>query len=542
MRLADLDLRELLTFDPKGGPISFAGQRALILDAVALGLLRKELIEMLGLVAARSILSRFGYAHGWRTAESLAREFPWDDAQDWRRAGGRLHTLQGLVRVAPVPPYEGEHPFAEALLLDSYEAEQHLLHLGTAVEPVCWSLTGFAAGYLSRVNGREVVCREESCVGKGDPACRLVGRFKEEWRGREAMPYEKAPLDAALTALEEALAETRRNLSGEARASGQAEEPERSGLVARSEAMRRVLDLSRRVAKVDSTVLVTGESGTGKERIAELIHRDSARASGPFVAVNCGAVTETLLESELFGHARGAFTGATQDRVGLFEAASGGTLFLDEVGETSLAMQAKLLRALQELEVRRVGESQSRKVDVRVICATNRELAREVEAGRFRKDLYYRLAVVEIRIPPLRERPDDVLPLARALLARTARRMGKAVHGLSPRAAEALQRHAWPGNVRELENALEQAAALCEGGRIEQEDLPEVLRRGGAPAPATPAGRTRKLEEIERDAILAALEAHGGNQLKTAAALGIGSATLYRKLKRWRAQGTSNGR
>jgi two-component system response regulator HydG len=538
MRLADLDLRELLSIDPRGGLIRFAGQRAVILDAVALGLLRRELIETVGLTAARSILSRFGYAHGWRTAESLGREIPWDDPNEWRRAGGRLHTLQGLVRIEPVPPYEGEHPFAEALFLESYEAEQHLLHLGLADAPVCWTLTGFAAGYLSYANGREIVAREESCVGKGDAVCRLVGKFKEDWHDREAMPYEKAPLDASLAAIAEALKEAERKLAREARALARAAgESEVDGIVAKSEAMRRVVDLARRVAKVESTVLVSGESGTGKERIAELVHRESQRARGPFVAVDCGAVTETLLESELFGHARGAFTGATQDRVGLFEAATGGTLFLDEVGETSLAMQAKLLRALQELEVRRVGESRTRKVDVRVICATNRDLAREVEAGRFRKDLYYRLAVVEIRIPPLRARPDDILPLARALLAGIGKRMGKKLHGLSPRAADALQRHRWPGNVREIENALEQAAMLCEEGRIEWVDLPESLRAvvGPAATGALPLGG-RTLEQIEREAILAALEAHGGNQGKTAAALGIGTATLYRKLKRWRAE------
>jgi two-component system, NtrC family, response regulator HydG len=539
MRLADLDLRELLELDPRGGLIRFAGQRAVILDAVALGLLRKELIESVGIAAARGILSRFGYAHGRRTAESFGRAFPWDDPAEWRRAGGRLHTLQGLVRVEPVPPHDGEQPFAEALLHDSYEAEQHLLHVGRAEEAVCWTITGFAAGYLSFANGREIVAREESCVGKGDPVCRLVGRFKEDWPGRERMPYEQVPLDRSLEHISEALDVAGRSAATEARALARAaEDADGTGSVARSEPMRRVVDLARRVARVDSTVLIQGESGTGKERIAALVHGESSRARGPFVAIDCGAVSETLLESELFGHARGAFTGATQDRAGLFEAASGGTLFLDEVGEMSLAMQAKLLRTVQELEVRRVGESTTRKVDVRVICATNRDLAREVEAGRFRKDLYYRLAVVEIRIPPLRDRAEDVLPLARVLLAGIAKRVGKKIHALSPRAADQLRRHRWPGNVRELENALELAAALCDGGRIEWEDLPEAVRGEGGPAApgALPLG-ARTLAQIEREAILAALDAHGGNQGKTAAALGIGTATLYRKLKRWRAEG-----
>ena len=535
MHPSDLDLRELLSLEPKGGTIRFAGQRALIVDAAALGLLRKELIEGMGLTAARVLLVRFGYAQGWRTAESLRRELPWDDLADWRQAAGRLHALRGLVRLEPVLPGEGEAALAEALLLDSYEAEQHLLHLGRSAGPVCFTLTGFAAGYLSHANGRPVLAREECCVARGDPVCRMVARFREDWAGREP-PLDAGPLDAALAALGDSIEAGERRAAREARLGARAApEAEPAGIVARSQAMRRVVDLARRVAKVESTVLVTGESGTGKERIAELVHTDSPRAAGPFVAVDCGAVTETLLESELFGHARGAFTGATQDRVGLFEAASRGTLFLDEVGEMSLGMQTKLLQALQELEVRRVGESQTRKIDVRVICATNRELARDVEAGRFRRDLYYRLAVIELRIPPLRERAEDVLPLARALLEGIARRMGKEAHGISPRAADQLLRHPWPGNVRELENALEQALALAEGGRIEWRDLPEPVRAGQGPEAAAPPG-ARTFEQIEREAILATLAAHGGNQARTAAALGIGTATLYRKLKRWRAE------
>jgi DNA-binding NtrC family response regulator len=537
VRLADLDLRELLEFEPRGGRIKFAGQRALLLDAVALGLLRAELIATLGVTAARSILSRFGYAHGWRTAESIRRELPWEDEGDWRRAGGRLHTLQGLVRVEPVPPHEGPPLFAEALLVDSYEAEQHLLQLGRADEPVCWTLVAFAAGYMSFANGREIVCREVTCVGRGDPVCRLEGRFKEEDHG-EPLPYEKGPLDASLVKVAASLKEAERSLALQQRRQVRAAGTDEDGEVARSEPMRRALDLARRVAGVDSTVLVTGESGVGKERIAALVHAHSARATGPYVTVDCGAVTETLLESELFGHARGAFTGATSDRVGLFEAAHKGTLLLDEVGEMSLGMQAKLLRAIQELEVRRVGESSTRKVDVRVVAATNRDLAAEVEAGRFRKDLYYRLKVVEIRVPPLRERPEDLLPLARTLLAIITKRMGKRVTGLSPRAADQLQRHAWPGNVRELENALERAAAIAMGPRIELADLPEEIRSLEG-APRRGAG-DKRLEEIEKEAILASLAAHDGNQARTAAALGIGTATLYRKLKAYR-KGGGNG-
>jgi two-component system response regulator HydG len=248
------------------------------------------------------------------------------------------------------------------------------------------------------------------------------------------------------------------------------------------------------------------------------------------VAVNCGAITETLLESELFGHARGAFSGATHDRPGLFEAAHGGTLFLDEVGEVSIGMQVKLLRSLQEREVRRVGENKSRRVDVRVVAATNRNLEKAIAIGAFRQDLYYRLKVVELNVPPLRARRDDILALARVLLAEASLDMKRPSVRLSPAAADQLLRYEWPGNVRELENAMERAVALARGSRIDLDDLPEEVR-GARPRPSASDGSVRTLEEVEREHILATLEQNGGNQAQTAQQLHIGSATLYRRLR-----------
>jgi transcriptional regulator with PAS, ATPase and Fis domain len=302
--------------------------------------------------------------------------------------------------------------------------------------------------------------------------------------------------------------------------------------------MRSFLELARRVAKVDATVLITGESGSGKERVARLLHENSTRAAGPFVAINCGAITESLLESERFGHARGAFTGASQDRPGLFEAAHGGTLLLDEVGEVSAAMQVKLLRALQEREIRRVGENKNRSVNVRVVAATNQDLGQRVTDGGFRQDLYYRLKVIELHLPSLRERRDDILPLARVLLASNALRMQRKVEGMTPAVADQLLRHDWPGNVRELGNAMERAVALARGSHIEFEDLPEELRVQSAAAPPTLTPNSaivRRLDEVEKEHILYALAHNDGNQAHTAKQLGIGSATLYRKLKRYAA-------
>ena len=539
MRPADLNIKELLELDPDGGVIRFAGQRALILDAVAMGLLREYLVENFGLAAARTVLTRFGFAHGWRMAEAMRVEFTWDSDDDWRRTGTRIHALQGLFRV------ERENAgllYSEGVtLIGSYEAEQHLRHFGRSDAPVCWTICGLASGYVSRSDGDDVYILEDQCVGKGDPTCHIVGRTREQWGDAfaEDLRYFEPSrlvetLDESLRSVTKTLKSAERKLRARERALARAvpEVEEPLGLIAKSEPMRRVVDLAHRVAKVDSTLLITGESGAGKERIARLVHEESSRATGPFIAVNCGAITETLLESELFGHARGAFTGATQDRPGLFEAANRGTLLLDEVGEVSPGMQVKLLRTLQEREVRRVGENKSRPFDVRVIAATNRDLAHGVAAGQMRQDLYYRLKVVELRVPPLRDRRDDILPLARLLLAESALRMKREMTGLAPETANQLLHYAWPGNVRELQNAMERSAALARGTRVEVEDLPEEIR-GVSPGAAVTGGPIRPLREIEKDYILAVLKKNDGNQTRAAVQLGIGSATLYRKLKKY---------
>ena len=537
MRVSDLDPKELLELDPEGGVIRFAGQRALLLDAVAMGILRKYLVENFGVPAARTVLTQFGFAHGWRMAEAMQREFKWDGNEEWQDAGSRIHALEGLFRVE-----QGSQSLLSKegrILMASYEAEQHLLHSGRADTPACWTICGCASGYLSRSSGKKIYVLEDSCMGKGDTVCHLIGRTREGWgderaeelhffdpsRLKDCLDVSLRRVTDTLKAVESKLHTHRRALIRVARG---VEEP--MGIVAKSVAMARVVDLARRVAKVDSTVLITGESGSGKERVARLVHEESTRATGPFVAVNCGAITETLLESELFGHARGAFTGATQDRPGLFESANNGTLLLDEVGEVSPGMQVKLLRALQEREIRRVGENKNRKVDVRVLAATNRDLAHGVAGGGFRQDLYYRLKVVELHVPPLRERRDDILALGRVLLADAALRMKRKIFGLAPDTADQLLRYGWPGNVRELENAMERAVALARGNRVEFEDLPEEIRQT-SPRPLATKGKVQPLEDVEKEYILTALELNSGNQTQTAKQLHIGSATLYRKLK-----------
>jgi len=537
LKYRDLDVRELLELDPQAGAIRFAGARALVVDAVAIGVLRRHLVDTLGVRGARSILTRFGYALGWRTAEAMRDAVPWEDEREFRRAGGRVHTQLGYARVEPIlhPDDEPGAPFAEALWHDAFEATEQLAHHGLTDEPSCWMMTGFASGWASAAYGNDldVIFVEDRCRARGDNVCHVIARTRAEWGTQideQLHYYRDQCLEAALAEVTAALKSTEQKLRRRrAEIKDAAGDEEFAGIVVRSEAMKRVVELARRIAKVDATVLVSGESGAGKERIARLIHDESTRVGRPFLAVNCGALSETLLESELFGHARGAFTGAVNERPGLFEAAGGGTLFLDEIGEITPAMQVKLLRVLQEREVMRVGESRTRKVDVRVVAATNRDLMKEVEAGRFRKDLLYRLRVVELRVPALRERREDILPLARVLLAEAAKRMNRKVTGLSPAVADQLLRYDWPGNVRELVNALERAVALADKPRIEVQDLPEEVRMA-LPA-IIAASNVRSLDSVEREYILAVLAANDGNQAKTAKQLEIGESTLYRKLK-----------
>ena len=303
--------------------------------------------------------------------------------------------------------------------------------------------------------------------------------------------------------------------------------------------MKEVMRVVQKVAPTPTTVLIEGESGTGKELVARALHDLSSRAERPFVAVNCGGIPETLIESELFGHAKGAFTDARTAKRGLFEEADGGTLLLDEVGELPLAVQPSLLRVLQQGEVRRVGDSRSARVDVRVLAATNRDLAAHVQAGRFREDLYYRLNVVQLRLPPLRERQDEIPALAQRLLARHAERIGMPSRRLSPRALESLKTYRWPGNVRELENALERALVLSEDDEIGAESLPEILQEQVQPEPL-PArldpddlSVKRAQRVLEADLIRRALERTQGNRTRAAELLELSPRALLYKIREY---------
>ena len=353
-------------------------------------------------------------------------------------------------------------------------------------------------------------------------------------------PYDKDELTAVV-----AKAIATRRLSDQApRAteSGGGAATGRFGLIGAAPAMQKVFDIVSKVAATPSTVLITGESGTGKELIAKALHTHSDRADKPFIRVNCAAIPDTLIESELFGYEKGAFTGAATNKPGRFELADKGTLFLDEIGEISTEMQVKLLRAIQESEFERVGGITTHRVEVRLVTATNRDLAQQVKDGHFRDDLFYRLNVVPIHLPPLRDRLEDIPTLVKHILARYAVRLGRTIDGVSDAALEVLRGYHWPGNIRELENVLERTLLFCEGPRIEAEDLPAELRNGSSDprmSVAIPGVGVTGLKDavkmttqrLEREMIEQALDATGGNVTRAAKTLEISRKSLQTKMK-----------
>jgi DNA-binding NtrC family response regulator len=541
-------LAELLDFRPDQGIIRLHEQRVVILSAAAMGLVRKELVDTLGPETARRLLLRFGFADGYHDAVNLRARSAWTSPLDGLRDGAMLHTLEGIARVEVRRIHHDEETrrFEEDVTWhDSYEAEQHLHHYGKGTAPVCWSLVGYSSGFASACMGEEIYFRETACAGQGGNQCSAIGRDAQSW-GPELesirADFQAATLGHELERLREAVRARLKELDRRERLLDRRERElnllrERVSrhaaakhFIAGSPAMQNVLELAARVAPLDTTVLVQGESGTGKEFIVRLIHDQSSRAASPFVSINCAALTETLLESELFGHVRGAFTGAVRDKAGLFEVAGNGTLFLDEVGEVAPTVQAKLLRALQEREIRRVGAERSITVHARVVAATNRDLRAAVDQGTFREDLYFRLGAFVITVPPLRDRREDIPPLVQSFVSRAASRMKKEVGAVSADAMATMMNYGWPGNVRELEHAVERAVILANGPSLRARDLPPEVRH----KPSTrPDDDTLDLREQERVSIQRALERFGGNRQKAAAALKISTVTLWRRMKQY---------
>jgi two-component system response regulator HydG len=537
MKARDLRLEELVTFEK--GRISLHGRRLVLHSMDAVAQFRRDLVDLVGPDQARRVLTRFGFFSGQADAAAMRRIYPSIGLHEWLLSGASLHALMGVtravVRTLELPDGAGRFRM-EVSWHESGEAEEHVTQFGRAAAPSCWMLVGYASGYASYCLGNPVFFVETRCRAAGAQVCSAVGRDESSW-GSELAPhrvyFEADDITRRIRDLSRALRAASRQLSAERKRLAELEAL-RAGLPVEvhSRSFGRMLEVATRTSRFETSVFITGESGVGKEVLARYIHQHSPRRAGPFVAINCGALPDTLLESELFGHAAGAFTGARGERAGLFEEAAGGPVFLDEIGETSPATQVKLLRVLQEREVLRLGENVPRKIDVRVVAATNRDVQQALHEKRLREDLYYRLAVVEIRVPPLRERRDDILTLARHFARRFAEKQGLRRLTLDASCAEVLLDYDWPGNVRELENAIEHAAVLCADGIVRPEHLPAAVRVPQPRFRASAAGGPRSLAEVEAEHIQAVLEHTQGNKGRAAEILGIGGATLWRRLKR----------
>lgn len=543
----DADLRKLLRFEPRSGAIWLGERRMLLLHTAALSALRQDLITSVGSTHTRRLLTRMGYASGRHDAEFANKTRGDRSPEEMFMVGPQLHMLEGAARVTPLHlkmdiaagHYEGEFRWD-----DSWEAHAHRLAYGVVEEPACWILLGYASGYTSAFMGKLILFKEVKCGACGHDHCHIVGKPIDEWPDGDAyLPYfEDDSLLDKMDALSQQVEALKTRL-----------EPSTSGgmLIGNSPAFQHAYDLMLRAASTQVTVLLTGETGVGKERFARALHAHSNHATGPFVAVNCAALPAELIEAELFGVEKGAFTGAHAARAGRFERADGGTLFLDEVGDLPMAAQAKLLRVLQESEIERVGAERARKVNVRVITATNVNLEEAVAQGRFRRDLLYRLNVYPVCIPPLRERVADIEPLANHLLARFTALHNKRLNGLGDRALQALMHHDWPGNVRELENLVERGVILAaQGTTVELEhlfpNLPATRQDGvddhGRLAHIVPANSTALCERIvdsgvpigqlEAQVLAMAVERCGGNLSGASRLLGLTRPQLAYRLKR----------
>ncbi len=565
------DLLEKIHFSPKQGRIWLDEQRMILLHASALGVLRTELIESLGVERSRGLLTRIGYNSGARDAE-LTRNLRTNLSKvEAIFLGAQLHMLEGMAAVEPVRTEidaETGHFYGEFLWHGSAEDEQHMRLYGIGTEPACWMQVGYASGFASVFMGRPVLFRELECTSQGAPHCRIVGKPVDDWQGAEDdLRFMQAD------ALTSGLSVLRSGLPADGFAPG-IDPPTNpfpdEGVVGASAAFNAVCHMLRRVADTPATVLLLGESGVGKEVLARALHRISPRAAAPFVALNCAAIPENLIEAELFGVEQGAYTGASKSRAGRFERAAKGTLFLDEIGILSWTAQGKLLRVLQEREIERVGDTRTRKVDVRVVAATNSDLRAEVAAGRFREDLFYRLNVFPIRVPPLRDRREDIPIFMNHFLRKFNERNGRSVKGFTSRAIDAMLNYDWPGNVRELENLMERGVILAPadgvidtlhlfvgGERIgpasfsigsdgalksSENDVPGRQKRDG------PADRVRakietfltgreeapndlSLSEIEALLLRRAVDHAQGNLSAAARSLGITRSTLEYRLK-----------
>jgi len=526
------ELAECVYFAPGDGRIWLNDQRMVLFHSASLGRIRREIIELVGRERAQGLFTRTGYAQGAADARLIRTRWPNEDLTHALAAGPRIHTLEGFVRASTVRfdfDLERGHYSGEFLWHESSEADEHLATFGVSNEPVCWLQTAYATGYTSWLFGKPIVFREMECRGMGAAQCRCIAQPLDAWgpdaRGADLEAYYPPTETCESVSVTPAV-----------------------GISARFMAARHMLD---RVAPTHATVLLTGESGTGKELFARTLHDEGPRRARPFVALNCAAVPDTLVEAELFGIEKGAYTGATSSRAGRFERADTGTLFLDEVASLSLVAQGKLLRAIQEREIERVGGSRTISVNVRLVAASNIDLRQAVAEGHFRQDLFFRLNVFPIELPPLRARRDDIPLLMEHFLRLYAHEHAIKPRGFTRRAVESLLGYDYPGNVRELQNLIERGVVFAGNdglidtvhmfhrGEVLSPKLLQVGPTGGlvqgaaaeaSHAPAPEAART--FADMERELYAQALARSKGNISAAARELGLSRPAFEYRLRK----------
>lgn len=462
------DLAEQLHFSPSEGRIWLTDRRMILVHAEAFTALRQELIESYGPEAARGLLTRIGYAAGCRDAELAWKvRGSSDTLTDVWIAGAQLHSLEGMVHTEVVRgdiDSKSGKCFVEFLWKNSVESEAHVGVYGLGSEPCCWMGVGYSSGFLSTCMGKRVLVREVECRSMGAAQCRAIAKPANEWDNPEDdLKYfePRQPNHPRASAPPSSRSRSHQHAAHKAVA---ASVPTATDIVGASASFNAILHKILRVAPTNATILLLGESGVGKSRFAREVHKNSKRSQGPFIEVNCAAIPEQLIESELFGVERGAFSGAIESRAGRFEIADGGTLFLDEIATLSPTAQGKLLRVLQTGEMERLGSTKTLRINVRVIAATNENLQKAVKEGRFREDLFYRLNVFPILIPPLRERKDDLPVLLEHCINKFSQFHGRTITGVTSRALQAILSYSWPGNIREFENVIERGLILADDG------------------------------------------------------------------------------
>lgn len=583
LRFPDMqDLVDRLYFNPKEGLIWLGDKRMMLMHVEAFGALRQELLESNGVEFTRGLMTRVGYLTGQRDADLAIQARGTGNELDVVAAGGQLHALSGILEVSPVciefDPTKG-FKYSEFTWKRSVESDVHIAANGVSTDPICWMEVGYCSGFMSRLMGRRLLAREVECQGCGHDACRVIVKPVEDWadaehdlkyfqprvtdHGRAQPPKASKPDTLNRAPSPFGLEESQPTGNDLDRPIGSS--------AAYHIAMHKIL----RVAGTKATVLLLGESGVGKTMFAHELHTNSLRAHMPFVEINCAAIPEQLIESELFGVQRGAYSGASEARAGRFEAAHGGTIFLDEVATLSMTAQGKLLRVLQSGDLERLGSNKTIKVDVRVIAATNEDLAKAVKAGQFRADLFYRLNVFPVTIAPLRERKDDLPLLLDAIMRKLSTLHGRQLAGVTPRALQTILDYHWPGNIRELENVIERAIILADdgdlldlrhlsgldalGGQLERigtvswDAGPAIgIRMPDAPPPSVAAAQQEnashdqllavaqrtlqrgpvRLSEIEEVYIEVAMQLSDSNISRAATLLGLSRAQLDYRLKK----------